>query len=303
MILKYHEYFIEVLETLQSRGKTNLVTLREVIAAKTKVTPEEMVLTTSKGTNILTSRIYWAVQYLFQAGALDRPEKSFYQINNLGQDLMKKFPNGFTDQELKETEGFKQWMARSGTASRSASKNDSFGEAPQESIEQAISEIEETIANELVLRIQNMPPDFLEKTVLKLLGAMGYGIDNASLQHTGKSGDEGIDGVINQDALGLQQIYIQAKRYKSGNNIGRESIQTFMGALQGQGATGGVFITTSGFTQQARDYVTKQMTTKIVLIDGEMLGRLLIRHEIGVVVQRTYKLMEVDENFFDSFDS
>ena len=142
-----------------------------------------------------------------------------------------------------------------------------------------------------------MSPEFLEKSVLHLLGAMGYGVDSDSLKHTGGPGDEGVDGVINQDALGIQRIYVQAKRYKSGNNISRETIQSFIGALQG--ASGGVFITTSAFTQGALDFASKHLTPKIVLIDGLQLGKLMVKYEIGVTVRRTYKLMEIDENYFE----
>ena len=125
---------------------------------------------------------------------------------------------------------------------------------------------------------------------------MGYGVDSDSLQHTGGPGDEGVDGVINQDALGIQRIYVQAKRYKTGSNISRESIQSFIGALQG--ASGGVFITTSSFTSGALEFASKHLSPKIVLIDGLELGRLMLKYEIGVITQRTYKLMEIDENYF-----
>ena len=132
-----------------------------------------------------------------------------------------------------------------------------------------------------------------------LLGKMGYGDGNDSLEHLGGSGDEGLDGVINQDRLGLQNIYVQAKRYKQGNNIGRPEVQKFMGALQGQGASGGVFITTSEFSRDAEEYVAKNMTPRIILIDGFELGRLLVKHEVGVVALRSYKVLEIDENLFD----
>jgi restriction system protein len=135
--------------------------------------------------------------------------------------------------------------------------------------------------------------------ILVLLGKMGYGDGDDSLEHLGGPGDEGLDGVINQDRLGLQRIYIQAKRYKDGNNIGRPEVQKFMGALQGQGASGGVFITTSKFSHDAEDYVSKNMTPRIILIDGPELGRLLVKHEVGVVSLRTYNVLEIDENLFE----
>ena len=132
--------------------------------------------------------------------------------------------------------------------------------------------------------------------VLKLLGAMGYGIDDDSLQHTGGPGDEGVDGIINQDRLGIQRIYVQAKRYKDGNDISREMLQAFVGASQG--ATGGIFITTSKFKATAQEYADKNTTPKIITIDGAKLGELMVKHEVGATVKKVYNMYEVDENFF-----
>ena len=126
----------------------------------------------------------------------------------------------------------------------------------------------------------------------------GFGDGEDSLRHLGRAGDEGVDGVINQDKLGLQKVYVQAKRYGEGNNIGRPAVQTFQGALQGQGASSGILITTSGFTLEAQEYVGRQMATSIVLIDGRELGRLLVQNQVGIAIRRTYDVSEVDENFF-----
>ena len=298
MILKFDEYFHHVLKFLTQKGPTSGADIREKIQDLTGVTPEERLLVTAKGTYIANSRIYWAIQYLFQAGALERPSRGIYRITKLGEELLSKFPNGFTESTLADTEGYKNWVNRIGTNPKSTKvvSSNSAGEAPQESIETTLSEIENSLAVELVGQLQEMSPEFLEKSVLNLLGAMGYGVDSDSLSHTGGPGDEGIDGIINQDALGIQRIYVQAKRYKNGNNISRETIQSFIGALQG--SSGGVFITTSAFTQNALDFVSKHLSPKIVLIDGRELGRLMLKYEIGVIVRRTYKLMEIDENYF-----
>ena len=298
MILKFDEYFHHVLHFCKENGPTPGAVIREKIQDLTGVTPEERERVTEKGTRVANSRIYWAIQYLFQAGALGRPARGIYEITQLGIELLKKYPNGLSEGDLKETDGYQAWVSRIGTNSRSGKINniDNDGEAPQESIESALTEIENNLSADLVKQIQEMSPEFLEKSVLKLLGAMGYGVDSDSLQHTGGPGDEGIDGIINQDKLGIQRIYVQAKRYKTGNNISRETIQSFIGALQG--ASGGVFITTSAFTTGALEFASKHLSPKIILIDGPELGRLMLKYEIGVIVRRTYKLMEVDENFF-----
>ena len=297
MILKFDEYFIHVLRFSKENGPTSGSLIREKIQDLTGVTPEERLAVTGKGTFVANSRVYWAVQYLFQAGALVRPSRGIYEISPLGIDLLTKFPNGFSESTLQETEGYQNWINRMAVNSQTKKiVTTNAGEAPQESIETALIEIENSISSELITQMQEMSPEFLEKSVLKLLGAMGYGVDNDSLKHTGGPGDEGIDGIINQDKLGIQRIYVQAKRYKTGNNISRETIQSFIGALQG--ASGGVFITTSDFTDGALKFADKHLSPKIVLINGAELGRLLLKYEIGVTVRRTYKLMEIDENYF-----
>jgi restriction system protein len=300
MIKRFYEYYIPVLKYLEENGPTHQRVLKDALVEIEKLTPEDVALTSEKGTNIFNSRIHWALQYLFQSGALDRPAKATYSINALGKSLLDKFPNGIDPAILQETEGYKHWDVRSKSnqTQRVASLGET-GETPTENIESAIQLLEDSLAHELVSRLREASPKFLEEVILLLLGRMGYGDGENSLVHLGGPGDEGLDGVVNQDALGLQRIYIQAKRYKEGNNIGRPEVQKFMGALQGQGASGGVFITTSKFSQDAEDYVNKNMTTRIILIDGYELGRLLVKHEVGVVSLRSYKVLEIDENFFD----
>jgi restriction system protein len=297
MIRKFDGYFIPVLEYLKQHGPTSGSKIRSDIQDITGVTEEERKMETSKGTNIANSRVYWAVQYLFQSGALNRPQRGIYEITKLGHELLEKYPDGFEESALKDTEGYKNWVARIGTNITNANESDSeSGQAPQEIIDSTLTELEKNIGRELVTRLQNMDPEFLEKTVLKLLGAMGYGIDDDSLQHTGGPGDEGVDGIINQDRLGIQRIYVQAKRYKDGNDISREMLQAFVGASQG--ATGGIFITTSKFKTTAQEYADKNTSPKIITIDGAKLGELMVKHEVGAAVKKVYNMYEVDENFF-----
>ena len=299
MILKFDEYFVHVLDFILKNGATPSSELISRIPELTGATPEERLLKSPKGTNISNSRVHWAIQFLFQAGALTRPDRGVYQITPLGAKLLEQNPEGISLDDLRKTEGYKNWEARTSQGRKGDQETPSYssiGEAPQESIESSIIEIEQNLGVELVSRIQEMPPEFLEKSVLHLLGAMGYGIDDDSLQHTGGPGDEGIDGIINQDRLGVQRIYIQAKRYKEGNNVGRETVQSFIGALAG--ASGGVFITTSNFTDGALEFASRHLSPKIVLINGIELGKLLVKYEVGVVVKQTYKIVEIDENYF-----
>lgn len=160
-----------------------------------------------------------------------------------------------------------------------------------------MNEIHATVASQLLQRLRDEDPEFLERTVLTLLHAMGYGSSEDDLQHLGGSGDGGVDGVIRQDKFGLDQIYVQAKRYGS-SVVGRPQIQNFVGALGGQHATRGVFITTSEFSSDAEEYARNLPQYRIILIDGETLARLMIEHKVGVTVSRTLELVEIDENFF-----
>jgi restriction system protein len=301
MIRKFHDYFVPVLTYLDKNGATHQKSLKEALAKVEGLSESDLSITSERGTNIFSSRIHWALQYLYQSGALQRPAKATYAINDLGKRLLSENPSGFDVSVLEETEGWIQWDVR--TRNRQESTNGGVAipneETPNESIESSIDQIESNLAHQLVTRLQEASPQFLEETILELLGQMGYGDGNDSLEHLGGPGDEGVDGVINQDKLGLQRIYIQAKRYKFGNNIGGPALQNFMGALKGKGASGGVFITTSAFTPAAIEYVSRNLEPRIVLIDGVELGRLLIQHEVGVIALRTYKLLEIDENFFD----
>jgi restriction system protein len=304
MIKRFYEYYLPVLKYLDENGPTHQTKLKDALVKIEKLDPKDIQLTSDKGTNIFNSRIHWAVQYLYQSGALDRPAKATYAVNQFGRSLIKDHPNGINPEILRGTDGYKHWDIRSknSQSEKSNSEGNVSGETPTENIETAIQQLENSLAHELVTRLREATPEFLERIILVLLGRMGYGDGEDSLEHLGGPGDEGLDGVINQDRLGLQRIYIQAKRYREGNNIGRPEVQKFMGALQGQGASGGVFITTSRFSQDAEDYVSKNMTPRIILIDGPELGRLLVKHEVGVVSLRSYKVLEIDENLFDETD-
>jgi restriction system protein len=301
MIKRFYEYYLPVLKHLKENGPTHQTKLKDALIKTEKLTPEDVQLTSEKGTNIFNSRIHWAVQYLYQSGAIDRPAKATYAINSLGESLLSDHPDGISPEVLQRTEGYKLWDIRSKSSheAKTADKPEVGGETPTENIESAIQQLENSLSHELISRLRDASPQFLEKIILVLLGKMGYGDGENSLEHLGGPGDEGLDGVINQDRLGLQRIYVQAKRYKDGNNIGRPEVQKFMGALQGQGASGGVFITTSKFSHEAEDYVSKNMTPRIILIDGPELGRLLVKHEVGVVSLRSYKVLEIDENLFE----
>ncbi|HEX3064944.1 MAG TPA: restriction endonuclease, partial [Dongiaceae bacterium] len=172
-------------------------------------------------------------------------------------------------------------------------------DTPEEAIDDAALKIDSLLRSQLLARIADGSPTFFEQVVVDLIVAMGYGGSREIVaQRLGKSGDEGIDGVVNQDPLGLDVVYIQAKRYAKDNTIGRERIQQFSGALTGQGAGKGVFVTTSSFSKGAIEYAVR-VSQKIVLIDGEELARLMIRYNVGVRSERTIDIKKLDTDYFE----
>ena len=272
------------------------------VARAEKLTAEEIARKSPKGTGIFRSRVHWSQAFLAQAGAVSRPQRGYLEITERGLKLLEENPQGFKKNKFNEFPDYANaWGGRRSNEELSGRLIDSPESeiTPQERIDSAFEEIETALAAEIVQRVRNLSPKFLEIVVLELLHAMGYGASEAGIQHVGGPGDEGIDGVIHQDTLGLQRIYVQAKRYKTENTIGRPDIQKFVGALAGQGANGGVFITTSNFSTDAIDYANKNLSARIVLIDGADFGRLMVRHGIGVQKQRTYSIVDIDEDYFE----
>lgn len=303
-IENYSYYYLPILKELSSGKSLHRLELVEAVAKQVGLTQEERYRTNPRGTGIFESRIHWAMQYLVMAHALQRPARGQIQITDRGKNLIASHPHGFGDNILEEFDELKNWLAKtkSQQALARSPKSDSVaapasGLTPEEQISNSMDEIESAVASELVQQVLNQPPVFLEKLVLKLLHAMGYGDSEDDLTHTGQSGDEGVDGFIKQDRLGIQNLYVQAKRYAPGNTVGRPAIQAFVGAIA-EKANSGVFITTSSFSKEAIDYANAQKATRVILIDGPKLGKLLVDYEIGVRVKRVHKYLEVDEEFF-----
>lgn len=300
----FEYYFIPVLRELSENGKMHRRAIMDAIAVREKLSPSEISLTTPKGTNIFRSRVHWAQTFLAQAGAIRRPERGYFEITDRGRVLLSENPNGFTKKLFHSFPDYSDaWNTKRGERQQGVGASEAEVETtstPLEQIETALEQLDHSVSAEIVQRIQSLSPKFLELVVLELLHAMGYGDSSTDIEHLGGPGDEGVDGVINQDSLGLQRIYVQAKRYKSENTIGRPDIQKFVGALTGLGANGGVFITTSTFTADAMEYALKsQLSPRIVLIDGAELGKLMVRYGIGVQEKRSYKVVELDEDYFE----
>lgn len=306
MTIKRHaDYYTTVMETLRDEGPLHRNELRDRIAEKEGLTDEEKRSANARGTNIFHSRIHWSGAVLVLAGLLERPQRGQVALTAEGARLLALHPEGITDELVKSQEAYRDMEERS-RQNKEAKKlsDDSFvsegadDQTPLEQLEEAIDELEATVASDLVKKIQELHFEALEKIILKLLRAMGYGATEEMLQHVGGSGDEGIDGVIYQDELGFHRIYLQAKRYKTGNNIDTATMNSFIGAIERKGGIGGVFVTTSDFTDGARK-AAGETPKHIALINGHDLGRNLIRYEIGVRFPKVYREVELDEGYFE----
>lgn len=299
-IENFQHYFIPVLTAMATGQDVHRKRLRVLVADDLGVSQEERTYCNARGTNIFNSRVHWASAYLVRAGALERPQRGYMRITDRGRELLQQHPSGFTTEVLRQFEDYASaWSSRQQGKSPEVDAAEPADTPPLEAIERAVEELELSVARELVARIQAMPPAFLESLTLKLLHAMGYGDSVDSLEHVGGVSDGGFDGLIKQDALGLKRIYVQAKRYRDQGTVGRPDLQAFMGALRDVGADGGVFVTTSSYSRDAVEFASRQTGPRLVLIDGAELGRLLLKHSIGVQVRHTYSVVEVDEDFFE----
>ena len=249
------------------------------------------------------NRVGWASTYMKKAGLLETTRRGFYQITERGKDLLKKQPKTINVKLLKQYPEFLEFQQLKGT--RSGDKvpdfkgtSDVSTATPSEALEAAYENLRDELADELLARLKTISPAFFERVVVELLVKMGYGGSRADAgKAIGRSGDGGIDGIIKEDKLGLDVVYIQAKRWDN-NPVGRPDVMQFAGALQAQRANKGIFITTSRFTDDARNYVS-QIGSKIVLIDGEQLTGLMIEHDVGVSTVSMYPVKKVDSDYFE----
>ena len=276
--------------------------IRPLVATESNLSEAQKTVTLSSGQPTFENRIGWGLSFLTNVGALARPSRGNYAITDAGRYLLDRFPNGIVERDVNvlgedPASPIRPYVATVNKKSTFvASLADDAVLTPIEQVQSGIARIHEKVANELLERLQEKDPGFFEHAVVKLLLAMGYGGANGSGSVTQLSNDGGIDGVIDQDILGLSRVYIQAKRYGSGNSVGRPDVQGFVGALHGR-ADSGVFITTSHFSQNARDYVASS-PTRIVLIDGKRLTELMIKFSVGIQASETYTIVELDEDFF-----
>lgn len=291
-----------------AEGAQNVAEIVPLIVAQFHITPEEAEEQIPSGrVTIVSSRTHWARTYLSKAGALTSPKRNHHVITDLGRRLLAENPTRIDNSVLARVEGFDTWrrpLKDSGeegpidAAATNAQRADGPVQTPEDALDGLAAQMDAVLAHDLIDAVAGLTPLRFEQLIVDLLLAMGYGGGASDMgRRLGKSGDGGIDGVINEDPLGLDAVYVQAKRYAPENIVGRPALQAFVGSLTGEGASKGVFVTTSSFSKGAREYVDR-VAHRIVLIDGDRLARLMIAHGVGVRTRKTYAIQGVDEDYF-----
>jgi restriction system protein len=268
------------------------------ISNRFELSEEERKTLLPSGTQyIISNRVGWARSYLKKAGLIKDPKRGHFQITDEGKALLETNPEQINNKTLKQYDSFKEFYNKSNKKSEDESSEEipSYS-TPQEALEYGYQKLTESLSDDLLDTIKSCSPEFFEKVVVELLVSMGYGGSlREAAQVVGKSGDEGIDGIIKEDKLGLDIIYIQAKRWSG--VVGRPEIQKFAGALMGQKARKGIFVTTSGYTKEALNY-SSNLEAKIILIDGKQLASMMIENDLGVSTLDTYKIKRIDSDYF-----
>ena len=237
-----------------------------------------------------------------RAGLLERVRRGVYRLTNEGERLLSRSPSRIDTNLLGEYPDYAEWSQRANalttTTTTPGPKNDSV-ETPDEALDRAAGQLRIALEADVLQRVRDAAPAFLERVVVDLLIAMGYGGGDAEKGRvTGRSGDGGIDGTIREDALGLDEVYVQAKKYAERNAVGQGDLRNFAGVIDAAGTTKGVFVTTACFTRDAKTYVERS-PKRIVLIDGAELARLMVPHGIGVRTRVLHEIKRIDEDYFD----
>ena len=286
------------------QGETRVPDAAEVIANQLGLTNEEREQMLPSGTQrLLHNRIHWAKFYMTKAGLIESPKRGVFKASSLGRDLLATQPSRIDVETLRSYPAF---VAFHEASSAGIGRNDAPAveaasvsvATPEEQVDAAYAVLHAALKADLLNRILEQTPTFFERVIVDLLVAMGYGGSHEdAAKRLGKSGDGGIDGIVDEDRLGLDRIYVQAKRYAPNTSVGRPEIQAFVGSLVGLGASKGVFVTTSTFSNPATEFV-RGLQQRIILIDGSRLTELMVEFGVGVRLSRTVEFKRLDEDFF-----
>lgn len=299
------EFFLPVLRLL-AEGATNARACLPGLQKEFGLTSDEMAELIDSGHKTrVFDRADWAIFHMMKAGLVHRLSRGVYGVSAEGRSLLSSGIERLDSATIRSLPAYRASVAQGGATRGTEVATPAMDSSvanlivtPQESIEAAFAVIETDLVDDILAALQAVTPARFEQLIVDLLLAMGYGGGDRSMgERIGRSGDGGIDGIVNEDALGLDAVYIQAKRYAPDSKVGRPALQAFVGSLTGEGATKGVFVTTSDFSREAKDYLNR-VQHRIVLINGDRLARLMIQHEVGVRARKTYVLRSVDEDYF-----
>lgn len=298
-IPKFDELMLPLMQFLQDGKEHSLKDSIAYVESHSNISEAERnQLLPSGRQRVIVNRVGWASSFLKKAEYIQRPHRGFMQITKRGAEHLAKSPNALTVEDLKRFPEFQANWDLGREDRQEESQSVLQDQTPEERIEGAFEEIEEDLAKNILEQIGSLSPAFFERLVVDLLLKMGYGGSFKDAGRAiGKSGDGGIDGIIKEDRLGLDTIYIQAKRYKEESTIGSGDVRDFIGALAIHHAKKGIFITTSSFSNDAYKSAVA-LDTKIVLIDGKRLAELMIEHGVGVSSQATYTVKSIDADYF-----
>jgi len=294
---KYDEFYRLVLNALQDGKSHSMKEVRNSIAQTLHLTEQDLSETLSNGSSVYAGRVGWAKTYLKKAEMIDSPQRGYITITPAGQSLLasnEPITNALLAKLSSAFLDFYRLQSGNSTSTQSDSGNTQIStpETPQETFERVYNLINEQLADELLNDVLNQSPVFFEHLVVDLMKAMGYG-DGLVTKY---SGDDGIDGIIHEDKLGFNLIYIQAKRWKPDITITKPELQKFAGAMMGPPKVEkGLFITTAKFSPKAKEYATAQ---HIILVDGKKLTELMMEHGVGVSTQKAYLIKRIDSDYF-----
>ena len=305
----YQSLMLPTLEALADGLEVPLAEIRTRVAASEKLTEQEVTERLPSGRQtVLANRVSWALLGMERAGLVERLHRAVYRLTSEGGRLLSRRPKRVDDNLLRTYPVFVEWersvlqrRERQDPPLNEPSPLPGRGsdETPEEQLDRAARELRAMLESEVLDRVRRSSPAFLEQVVVDLLISMGYGRGNMAMGRvTGRTGDGGIDGTIREDALGLDEVYVQAKKYADGNAVGEGDLRNFAGAIDAAGTSKGVFVTTAAFTKSAQDYVQRS-PKRIVLIDGDELARLMVQHDIGVRTQIRHEVKRIDQDYFD----
>lgn len=307
MIPDYQTLMRPVLERAVD-GEVRIGEVIDRLARNLRLSPEELARMLPSGKQTMfANRVHWAKAYLLKAGLVESTRRGFFRITDRGRealadrgtDINNKYLSRFAEfqaftKHIQEPDG-----APAPRASRGAAETVEANETPDEALRGAHAAITAALGVDLLERVRQAPPAFFERLIVELLIAMGYGGSAEEAGRAlGQSGDDGVDGVIDQDPLGVDQVYVQAKRYAEGNNVGAGAVRDFYGALSLKKAHKGIFVTTSAFSPQAIE-TARGLGSRIVLMDGAQLARLMIRYNVGCRDEEVLHVKKIDEDFFE----